>query len=329
LFINATMLKILEVDEYKPTTVMPIFFKKFSDQEVKKMLITCTLDSSSDEIPEIDINGRVYSLVVRSVLLDKHDKNHLANTIIFIRDITDEKLLERSKSELVAVASHQLRTPLTAMRGNVEMLVDESYGALNSEQKELLNDVEISTVRLIEMVNDMLDITKIEAKTLELNLTDVAVCEVVDSIISDLAEYAQRHQFTILHSTVKEKITVYADALRVRQVLQNLIDNAIKYSSHPGSLSISYVVNSDSVVMTLTDDGIGIPKAEHSKLFGRFYRASNTSRVSSSGSGLGLYIVKSIVESLQGSISFESEENEGTTFIVTFPRHDTKDGSKT
>ncbi len=234
-------------------------------------------------------------------------------------DITDAKLLERSKSELVAVASHQLRTPLTAMRGNVEMLVDESFGSLNKEQHELLNDVEVSTIRLITMVNEMLDITKIEKGDMEMTIESINVKEVLDSVARDLENYSKLHEFEIELSGVQTDRNVMGDKLRVRQIFQNLIDNAIKYSSHPGKLSIKTSVTSGMLEVVFQDNGIGVPQNEQSKLFGRFYRASNTAKTASSGSGLGLYIVKSIAKQLNGDIRFESEEGKGTTFFVTLP----------
>lgn len=320
LFLNGSLLKFLDIATYEATTVMEVFFKKFKNPEIKSFIINAALTRQSDDLPEIDVDGRVYGVSVRSIGQKTPDAEHLASTIIFVRDITDEKMLERSKSELVAVASHQLRTPLTAMRGSVELLVDESYGKLSGGQKELLDDMETSTIRLITMVNDMLDITKIEDKTLELHPEDLSPITVVDSILLDFDEYIRKHEFTVIHNKIAEDITIFVDALRARQVLQNLIDNSIKYSSHPGTLTISYELCDESVTIVLEDDGIGIPEAEHNKLFGRFYRASNTAHSTSSGSGLGLYIVKSIAESLNGSISFTSKENEGTTFRLTLPR---------
>lgn len=320
LFANKSLLKLLNFKAFEATKVMEAFFAKFTNPEIKTFIIRCALERTSGVVPEIDMDGRVFSLVIKSIAPDHQGKNHLAGNIIFIHDITDEKLLERSKSELVAVASHQLRTPLTAIRGNVEMLTDESYGTLNEQQKELLDNVAISTIRLIAMVNDMLDITKIEAKTLELNLEDVFLDTVIDSVIGDLSEYAFRNKVTVQHNKLDTSISVHVDKLRVRQVFQNLIDNAIKYSNPSGSLTISYVATDTHLTVTVADDGIGIPVTEQSKLFGRFYRASNTVKVSASGSGLGLYIVKSIVESLRGSITFTSKEAVGTTFAVALPR---------
>jgi signal transduction histidine kinase len=204
------------------------------------------------------------------------------------------------------------------MRGNVEMLIDESFGELNKEQHELLDDIDVSTIRLITMVNEMLDITKIEKGDLEMSLEKLNVKEIIDSVVADLSGYAQRHQFEIDSSGLSD-VTIEGDRMRVRQVFQNLIDNSIKYSRHPGKLKMSSKEENGKVELTFADNGIGIPKIEQPKLFERFYRASNTAKTASSGSGLGLYIVKSIIEQLGGEIKVQSEEEVGTTFFVTLP----------
>jgi len=273
-------------------------------------------------VPEIEGYGRVYEIFFHC-LKNSDENSQVEGYFILIFDITDAKLLERSKSELVAVASHQLRTPLTAMRGNVEMLVDESYGPLNKEQHEMLADIDISTTRLITMVNDMLDITKIERGTLDMVYEHVNIRSIIDSIISDLADYSKRRD-VVVTTDVPEDMTVYGDKSRIRQIIQNLIDNSVKYSKAPGQTNVSARVKENMVEIIFMDDGVGIPAAEQSKIFGRFYRASNSVDVSSSGSGLGLYIVKSIVEQLGGNILFESEENVGTTFFVTLPTEEMK-----
>ena len=266
---------------------------------------------------ELETQGKIFEIFFNNLQVKSDGKDDV-NYFVLMTDITGAKLLERSKSELVAVASHQLRTPLTAVRGNIEMLIDESYGPLNAEQRELLSDVDVSTARLIGMVNDMLDITKIERGSLDMVLENVSIKDTVNSICSDLADYAKRRGVAI-EINIADNTIVYGDKSRVRQVMQNLIDNAIKYSKGTGMLHISGNVEGKFVKIALKDNGQGIPKIEQSKIFNRFYRASNVKNNSSSGSGLGLYIVRSIVEQLHGSISFESEENSGTTFFVSLP----------
>jgi len=319
-YVNKALLTLLGLEVYEPATLIEAFFEKFPDLEVKESIMHCVSERTSGEIPEVNLGSKVYSFQFKAISSGDKDEQHVAGTVIFIRDITEGKLLERSKSELVAVASHQLRTPLTAMRGNVEMLLDESFGTLNKEQHELLDDVEVSTTRLITMVNDMLDITKIEKGQTEMVYEEVNLVEIVGSIVKDLDEYAKRHNFTIACTVPERKLIVLGDSGRLRQIFQNIIDNAVKYSRPPGTLDITFTHLGEGMVeVQLKDNGIGIPEAESSKMFGRFYRASNTSRVSSAGSGLGLYIVKSFIELMHGTIRFESIEGEGTTFFITLP----------
>lgn len=319
-FMNEMARTVLGVGatEMESKKILRALYEVFAQGDMKALLKRC-VRGETFRVGEVEGGGRLYEIFFHHLQNNQGDTHELIGYFILFFDITDAKLLERSKSELVAVASHQLRTPLTAMRGNVEMLIDESYGVLNKEQHELLDDVEVSTIRLITMVNDMLDITKIEKGDLEMTLESLEVKEIIDGVVHDLSTYAKRHEFEIVTKNVDAKARIVGDKIRVRQVFQNLIDNAIKYSSHPGMLEITTGKSGSQITITFKDNGIGIPKNEHSKLFDRFYRASNTSKTASSGSGLGLYIVKSIVNQLGGSITLESEENIGTTFVVSLP----------
>ena len=319
-FTNELAYKILGVPSKDTSSnhMLKAFHDFFAGPELQKQLNRC-FNKESFRVPEIVGGEKVFEVFFHYIAgTSKEDKSSEGYFILFF-DITEAKLLERSKSELVAVASHQLRTPLTAMRGNVEMLVDESYGPLNKEQHELLDDIEVSTIRLITMVNEMLDITKIEKGDMEMTFENLNVKEVLESVTYDLSSYAKRHEFIISIAGVADNFQIKGDKVRVRQIFQNLIDNAIKYSSHPGTLEISAVEKDEYIKITFKDNGIGIPKKEQANLFGRFYRASNTSKTASSGSGLGLYIVKSIAEQLGGDIRFESQEDVGTTFFVELP----------
>ncbi len=316
-FTNEATFKMLDIKEgVSSKEILEHFLSYFDESSIRQYFKRC-IAGETFHVEEISGHGRVYEMFFHYLKNDEV-KGSEGYFILFF-DITDAKLLERSKSELVAVASHQLRTPLTAMRGNVEMLIDESFGKLNKEQHELLDDVEVSTIRLITMVNEMLDITKIEKGDLEMQIEELNLKEIVDSVIDDLSSYAKRHEFDIDRSDLSANVMIAGDKVRVRQIFQNLIDNAIKYSNHPGLLRISTNVQSDMVEIVFKDNGIGVPKNEQPKLFERFYRASNTAKTASSGSGLGLYIVKSIARQLGGDIRFESEEGIGTTFFVTLP----------
>lgn len=317
-FTNDSLYEIIKIDTKKINSekVINILLNYFENTNFKKDLDHC-LTGKTFDVSEVEVSSKIYDISFVSFDINPN-KIVERNFLVLISDVTESKLLERSKSELVAIASHQLRTPLTAMRGNVEMLIDESYGAMNTNQHELLSDIDISTKRLIGMVNDMLDITKIEKGNLDMLLEQVSIKAVLDSIHNDLKDYASRRG-VVINNKSEENSTVYGDRSRVRQVFQNLIDNSIKYSKNPGTLLITTEAKSGFTLITIKDNGIGVPEREQSKLFGRFYRASNTVNSSSSGSGLGLYIVRSIVSQLGGDIWFESKEGVGTTFFVTLP----------
>ncbi len=326
-FTNDATYALLNLDRsVESSEVLEHFFAYFENTKIKEYYTNC-ISGNTFHVPEIDGNGKVYEIFFHHLKTDTEDVIRSVGYFILFFDISEAKFLERSKSELVAVASHQLRTPLTAMRGNVEMLIDESFGPLNKEQHELLDDVDVSTIRLISMVNDMLDITKIEQGNIEMHIEKLNVKEIIDSVVLDLGTYSDRHEFKIRKDEIASDLFVKGDKIRIRQIFQNLIDNAIKYSSHPGTLDITTkLAPRDMIEIAFKDNGIGVPKNEQSKLFGRFYRATNTSKTASSGSGLGLYIVKSLAQQLGGDIRFESEEEIGTTFFVTLPleKMDTK-----
>ncbi|MCA9359015.1 PAS domain S-box protein [Candidatus Kaiserbacteria bacterium] len=326
-FVNNKLFKMLDIKQtdIEKDNIVDSVYSYFEQTEIKDYFKDF-FSGKTFTVPEIDSNGRIYEMLF--LCLDKAEEDGQNNGYFFLLyDITDAKLLERSKSKLVAVASHQLRTPLTAMRGNVEMLIDESYGPLNKEQHELLGDIDISTNRLISMVNDMLDITKIERGDLNMKLEQVKVKGIIDSIKSDFDDYAKRRGVSVI-SEVPEELSVFGDSSRIRQVFQNLIDNAIKYSTDPGELKITSNVKGNFAQFIFKDKGVGIPEMEQSRIFGRFYRASNTANYSSSGSGLGLYIVKSIISQLGGDVWFESKEGVGTTFYVTLPIKEIKVNDK-
>ncbi len=244
--------------------------------------------------------------------------------LIWIRDITEEKLLERSKSELVAVASHQLRTPLTVTKGNTEMLLDESFGPLTSEQRDIIKQTAESNERLIDLVNQMLDITKIDKVNLNLKINKVSLELILQNIQKEMGAYAEEMR-TPIHLEKKGDFSsvIMGDGDRIFQVFQNLVENSIRYrktdSKEPLPIVITLYECKGMICVDFTDQGIGIPKSEQKKIFERFYRASNAITAESTGTGLGLHLVKTVIEKLDGTIDFDSEEGKGTTFYIRFP----------
>ncbi len=261
------------------------------------------------------IPARLYCRII-------HKKNEESPYILFvILDRRTEIELDNMKREFVSVASHQLRTPLTAMRGNIENLLDGIFGDFTEDQREVLRDTSFAAERLINLINEFLDVSRIQKGTLELTITDVNISEVIRSVIGELRDYAKRHRVTLSLHIPKKDVFVSGDELRVRQVVQNLVDNAIKYSSPKNpDVCIEISKAKDNMIeVIIADNGIGIPEREQDKLFNRFFRASNVSKVGSSGTGLGLYIVKTIIQKHGGKIWFDSKEDKGTAFHFLLP----------
>lgn len=324
-FINNSAQKLLNTKTDDTNEILTAFEKKFPNIKYNDYLKICADGGDVAVLPEVTSGKSIYEIEFKC--LNNTGEKVLESighygTFIWIRDITEQKLLERSKSELVAVASHQLRTPLTIARGNLEMMLDGSFGEANEKQLELLHDTEDSVIRLIELVNDMLDITKIEKGDIDLVLSKFSILEPLDIVMNNLGDYAKRHGFNISIHKPDNNLEVFADSSRLVQVFQNLIDNAIRYGRAPGKVDVAFSVKDGMAVVSVGDNGIGIPETEQANLFGRFYRASNAVKFASSGSGLGLFIVKSLVEQMGGTVWFESVENVGTKFFFTVPLKD-------
>lgn len=322
-FVNRVARKLLCLKENDNKKVLHALYKIFKGIPIKEHVKKC-LEGESAKISEIPLDDKIFEMSFECFPKGTNHKEVFSGYFIWIKDITEEKILERSKNELVAVVSHQLRTPLTVIKGNTEMLLDKSFGTLNDEQQDIVMQTAEANERLIRLINNMLDLAKMQTENLQMVMERVYIGEILELIVSDLRFYAQKHVASVHYVKPKQKIpAVMGDKTRLRQVFQNLIENAIRYcrdtEEEKCSVNISVDISDTSLSVHIADNGIGIPKKEQSKLFKRFYRASNAIKHDSHGSGLGLSTVKSIVDQLHGDIWFDSKENEGTTFHVSFP----------
>ncbi|MDQ3425710.1 MAG: sensor histidine kinase [Actinomycetota bacterium] len=226
--------------------------------------------------------------------------------------------LDRIKDEFVALVSHELRTPLTSIIGYVSALKRGRAGVLAPEQHQLLEVVERNARRLVGLVSDLLTAAKADAGKLQLEPELVAL----DALVKDAVESARPHadnEGIELRVTASALVTVVADRLRLTQVLDNLIANAIKFTPPGGHVRVDLIANGPTASVTIEDNGIGIPEAEQHQLFRRFFRASTATSREIQGSGLGLSIVKTIIDLHGGTIAVTSSEGAGTTFTVTIP----------
>gem|GEM_PF-2744027 len=252
-----------------------------------------------------------------SPIVDERGKP--ASIIIVFRDITSERELQKTREEFASLATHELRTPVAAIKGYVKLLLTGTAGDLHARQKQYLEQVDRANERLLTLVNAMLDISRIELGTLAIQPAPTKLSEICESVLADLApKIAEKKQELAKHygETVPE---MDVDPSLVHAIFQNLLSNAVKYTQEGGTVKVSIERNESNVLITVADTGVGIPAAQQSKVFEKLFRADNARALIVEGTGLGLYLVKSILDQTDGTIRFESEENKGTTFFVTMP----------
>jgi DNA-binding response OmpR family regulator len=240
-------------------------------------------------------------------------------TVSVFRDITREVEVDRMKSEFVSSVSHELRTPMTSIKGYIDLLYGGMVGTLNDGQKQFLQIVKNNTDRLILLVNDLLDISSLQSGKVKLALEPVDPVAVVDEVLTTLAPDAAERRQTLKSAIAEPLPSVRADPHRLIQILGNLCKNAIKYTPAEGRILVDAEVVEESVHFHIIDNGVGISEEDQKKLFTRFFRADNPLVQSSSGTGLGLPIVRSIVELHGGEIWFESASEKGSTFSFSIP----------
>lgn len=234
------------------------------------------------------------------------------------RDVTIEKQIDKSKSEFVSLASHQLRTPLTAVKWYSEMLGNKKAGKLTEKQKKYLDYIYQGNERMIKLVDLMLNISRLEAGKIKINPEPTNLKKLVETVIEDqkFRIEAKKQKFEFV---CPREIDALADPHLLSQVFQNLISNAVKYTPDGGKILCKMEKEGSILHFKVQDSGIGIPKDQQKRIFAKLFRAENASAQEPDGNGLGLYMTKMITENMGGKIWFESRENEGTTFFVKLP----------
>jgi signal transduction histidine kinase len=240
------------------------------------------------------------------------------------RDVTHEREVDRMKTEFVSLASHELRTPLTAIKGFTEMVLDGDAGEINEEVAEYLGIVHSNAERLVALVNDLLDLSRIESGRIQLKSEPVDLSEVVKTVVVTMQPKVQEKGQSLAVSVDPAAVSVVGDKDKLIQVLTNYISNAHKYTQEEGAIRLDVTQQGSFVHVAVADNGHGIAPEDQARLFTRFYRVDNAMTKEVGGTGLGLSIVKQLIELQGGQVGVQSALGAGSTFWFTAPllQHD-------
>ncbi len=274
-------------------------------------------NDDSNHTIELKVRGELDLQVTTIPIFDA--TNNTFRYLKVLRDVSRENAIAHSKSEFISVAAHQLRTPLSAIKWVFRIVLDEDAGPISVEQKDILQKGYDSNERIIKLVGDMLDVARIEEGRFGFEFYFIDFIGLVQKTIDGLKIKAQEKNITLNFEKPDVLGPIKLDPVKIELVLQNLLDNALKYTHVGGTITIKVEIVGPRVKVSIKDSGIGIPAGQKERLFVKFFRGTNAVRLETEGSGLGLFIVKNILLRHGGTIDVESEENKGTIFSFTLP----------
>ena len=289
------------------------------DEDVHDLVRSC-LQGNSEATAELSIYSpeeRIYQVQTALLLGDNGD---VSGVVATFNDITELRSVERMKSEFVSTVSHELRTPLTSIKGFIRTLLDDIEGYYDREtQMEFYRIIDTECDRLVRLINDLLNLSRIESgRALDLVLARVDLGQLIGRVVDSQRSYTDRHEFDII---VPEDLKhVNADRDKLDQVLTNLLSNAIKYSPDGGKITVhAREIDDNKISVSVSDHGIGIPEDQIGRLFTRFHRVDSRDSRKQYGTGIGLYLVKHLIEAHEGEVSVASKQGEGSTFTFILP----------
>ncbi len=247
------------------------------------------------------------------------DGKPIGVTEIF-RDISMEEAVDQMKSEFISLASHQLRTPLALIKTYSHMLLEGYMGEIDNDKRPAVETIVAATNRMNELISTLLNITRLESGSILLDIGSVDIVQIVAEVIKEMEIQAKNRSITIKTFTRGRSPLILSDGPIIKEVLANLISNSVKYSKDNGNVIITIRGNDHDVTVSVKDNGFGIPDPAKAQIFSKFFRANNIIQLETNGTGLGLYLVKGLVNELGGKISFTSKLDEGTTFKLKLPR---------
>lgn len=266
---------------------------------------------------EVRIGGKFILEVSAIPMMAQQEK---IGTLVVLHNVTREKLVEMMKSEFVTLAAHQLRTPTSGIKWSLRMLLDGDLGAMSEGQKKVIEKAYNTNEKVIRLINDLLNVARIEEGKFLSKMVLSDIGEVIQSVVDLYSEEIKKKKLKFeFKKSEKDLPQVMLDVDKIKIAIDNLVDNAIRYTLPGGRVTISIKEKEKEIEVQIQDTGVGIPENEQDKIFTKFFRAENIMKMETEGTGLGLFITKYIIEAHGGSIWFESEEGEGTIFYFTLP----------
>lgn len=317
---NASAREIFDVKS--PEILGRPYFEVIESSKVKS-IIARSIENNEEIAEEVALSmdgsneeERIYQ--AQTALVKGEDQEPIGAVAIF-NDITEIRSVERMKTAFVSTVSHELRTPLTSIKGFISTLLSDAEGYYDlATQREFYQIIDTECDRLTRLISDLLNVSRIEAgRALDLNPKPLQLTPLIEKVISVQKSYTDKHTFNI--EMDEDLPTVIADEDKVDQMLTNLINNAIKYSPRGGEITVAGHKDGTGITISITDQGMGIPKDHLPKIFDRFHRVDNRDTREVGGTGIGLYLVKHLVEAHGGKLSVESEVDKGSTFAFTLP----------
>jgi signal transduction histidine kinase len=231
------------------------------------------------------------------------------------------KELDQTKDEFISMASHQLRTPLTTIKGYLSMVLEGDVGPVTKNEKQMIQQAFDSAERMVFLIADLLNVSRLQSGKFVIENKPTDLDKMVEAQVKQLDETAKNHHLTLTYKKPDKFPMLNLDDTKIQQVVMNFMDNAIYYTPRDGSIEVALEATPSEVIYTVTDTGLGVPKAEQHHLFAKFYRAGNARKMRPDGTGLGLFMAKKVIVAQGGAIIFKSTEGKGSTFGFSFPRH--------
>lgn len=269
--------------------------------------------------------GQIVRLLPRLLIINwfsapvEVQKGITIGRIMAFRDVTREKEVERMKDEFVSIVSHELRTPMTSLGGSLSLVLDGTVGEINEDQRELLEIAKNNTTRLIRLINDILDISKIESGKIKMKREPVNISKVIDDSVEGIKTFAADHGVSVSCDRSGDIPELTADKDRLIQVVTNLLSNAIKFSPEAGTVHVKTWIEDEKMYLSVRDEGPGIPADYLEKIFEKFQQVDSSSVRQKGGTGLGLPICRAIIGELNGKLWVDSVEEQGSTFTFFLP----------